>query len=470
MSSAVNRRGLQSLCMSTNSTSNERFNALCEQIERDMRQFRVPGVAVGVLHDGQIDTAGFGVTHINHPLAVTPDTLFQVGSITKTFVGTAVMRLVEQAKLNLDTPVKTYVPKWTLQDKDAEAGATLRHLLTHTGGWLGDYFDDFGWGDDAIARYVAAMAALPQVTPLGKVYSYNNAGFNLTGRVIEKVTGKPFEEAMAELVIEPLGLDRTFFFPWEAMVHRFATGHISPYDVNEPVGVGVPWPIGRASHPAGGVISSVKQLLKYAQFHMGDGNGVWSAESLAQMKTPQVMSNIIGDQWGLSFAVRQFGHATVIGHGGATKGQMATFQMVPASNFAIAILTNSDRGVQVHSAAVTTAIKLWLGQERPAPAQITLPREQLQTYVGHYDSPLNQNAITLDGDTLVLTSVSKGGFPKPDSPPGPPVPPTRMSFSTPDLAYGVDFPWVGDPFEFLRDDAGHITYMRSGGRARTKIG
>ena len=76
----------------------------------------MPGVAVGVMHADEVNTAGFGITHIDHPLAITPDTLFQIGSITKTFVGTAVMRLVEAGKLNLDTPVRTYVPELTLQD------------------------------------------------------------------------------------------------------------------------------------------------------------------------------------------------------------------------------------------------------------------------------------------------------------------------------------------------------------------
>jgi CubicO group peptidase (beta-lactamase class C family) len=432
-----------------------------------MDRARVPGVAVGVIHGDQTHTAGFGVTHIEHPLPVTPDTLFQIGSISKTFLGTAMMRLVEQGHVDLDTPVKTVVPELTLQDKQAEANATMRHLLTHMGGWVGDYFDDFGWGDDAVARYVAAMATLPQVTPLGAVYSYNNAGFNLAGRVIEKVTGQTFEDAMQILVFDPLGLHHATYWPWEAMLHRVVVGHISPFEDDHPVTIGKPWPLGRSSHPAGGVIASVNELLAYARFHMGDGAGVLSGKSLTQMRTPQVVSNIVGDHWGITFSLRPFGNVRLVGHGGATKGQMATFQMVPERNFAVAVLTNSDRGSEVHGEAVNLALKLWLNVEKAIAPEVTLSPEALAAYAGPYISQLTDVTLKVEDGILVAYATPKGGFPKPDSPPGPTPPPTRLSFSTPDLAIALDDPWKGQTFEFLRE-AERIRYLRTGGRVRPR--
>ncbi len=248
--------------------SDSDFRQLADVVLEAMQHFHVPGVVLGLWHDGAEHTAGFGVTSIEHPLPVTADTLAQIGSITKTFTGTLAMRLVEMGQLELDTPIKQYLPEFELQDKDVEARVTLRHLFTHMGGWVGDYFDDLGPGDDALAKYVAKMAELPQVTPLNTIWSYNNAGFSLAGRVIEVVTGKTYEAAMQELVFDPLGLKLSFFFPNDVMTHRFMAGHIYSFE-NDPLAVARPWALARTAHAAGAITSTVKDLLRYARFHMG---------------------------------------------------------------------------------------------------------------------------------------------------------------------------------------------------------
>ena len=161
-----------------------------------MRELNVPGVAVGVWYQGQEMSAALGVTSIENPLPVTAGTLFQIGSITKTMLATSLMRLVEQGQVELDRPVRAYLPGLRLADEATAARLTLRHLLTHTGGWAGDYFNDFGWGDDALEKMAASLERLPQLTPLGTCWHYNNAGFAIAGRVIEVVSGQTFEKAV----------------------------------------------------------------------------------------------------------------------------------------------------------------------------------------------------------------------------------------------------------------------------------
>ena len=131
---------------------NTKFLKVCETIVAEMKRLKIPGVAIGVFHNGKEYTAGFGVTSVENPLPVTPDTLFQTGSISKTFTGTIFMRLVEAGQVELDAPVRKYLPKLKLSDKDVAERVTIRHLLTHTGGWVGDYFNDFGDGDDALGQ------------------------------------------------------------------------------------------------------------------------------------------------------------------------------------------------------------------------------------------------------------------------------------------------------------------------------
>ena len=152
-------------------------------------------------------------------------TLFQFGSTGKTFTSVAILRLVEEGTVDLDAPVRTYVPELRLQDGHVAETITVLQLLNHTAGWEGDDFTDTGEGDDAIARYVANMAQLRQLTPPGFVVSYNNASLSLAGRIIEKVTGKVYERAMKELVLDPVGLNDTLFFANDVMTRRFVVGH-----------------------------------------------------------------------------------------------------------------------------------------------------------------------------------------------------------------------------------------------------
>ena len=143
----------------------KKWEALCEFTEQSRQKHKVPGVVVGILHNGKVKTAGFGVTNVDHPLEVTGDTLFQIGSITKTFTGTLAMKLVEAGQLDLDATVRTYLPDFKVMDDEASQKATIRHLMTHTSGWVGDFFADTGSGEDASAKYVAKMTDLEQLAP-----------------------------------------------------------------------------------------------------------------------------------------------------------------------------------------------------------------------------------------------------------------------------------------------------------------
>lgn len=188
------------------------FRELDARVEALMKRFNVPGVAVGVYYQNREYVRGYGVTNVDYPLPVDGDTLFRIGSTTKTFTGTAVMRLVEMGKIDLRAPVRTYLPGLNLADESVAATVTVRQILNHSAGWLGDDYANYGRGDDALTKYVAGMALLRQLTPVGQVLAYNNAALDLAGRVIESVTGTPYEEAIVKLVLEPLGLGRTGFF------------------------------------------------------------------------------------------------------------------------------------------------------------------------------------------------------------------------------------------------------------------
>lgn len=198
---------------------------LAEKIEAGMAKYAIPGAGLGVWYRGREYVRGFGVTSVDTQEAVSADTVFRIGSTTKTFTATAIMRLVERGRISLDRPVRAYLPAFRTQDASVSARVTVRQLLNHSAGWQGDYFQDTGDGDDALTRYVAGMAAVPQLTPLGKVFSYNNAAIGVAGLILETVYGKPYETAVRELVIDPLGLDHSRFFRSELGGFSVAASH-----------------------------------------------------------------------------------------------------------------------------------------------------------------------------------------------------------------------------------------------------
>jgi CubicO group peptidase (beta-lactamase class C family) len=440
------------------------FRALADQIQDAMRRYCVPGVAVGVLLQDEEFTAGFGVTSVENPLAVDADTLFQIGSTTKTFTATLIMRLVEMQKLDLDAPVRKYLPAFQLDDENVAAHVTLRHLLTHRGGWLGDYFDDTGDGDDAIARYVNKMVELPQLTPLGSVYHYNNAGFAVAGRVIELATAKTYEKALREMVLEPLGLNMSFFFPRHVMTRRFVVGHNVEEDQPK---VARPWPIARSANPVGGISSTVNDQLRYARFCLSDGAPLLSRDSMRLMQTPQA-SAALDEQIGLSWFISDASGTRTIRHGGATNGQQSAFLFVPERRFAVTVLTNSNRGAELHREMTKAALEKFLDVREPEHPPIPMIAAQLQTFVGKYTSALADADLYLRDGELILQSLPKGGFPAKDSPPPPTPPPSRLAFSKPDRVIAQDG-WFKDmEGEFLRDENGKIVWFRFGGRVRAR--
>jgi CubicO group peptidase (beta-lactamase class C family) len=447
-------------------SSKNTFRQLGEFIQAEMQRLGVPGVAVGVFHNGEEYADGFGVTSVENPLPVTDATLFQIGSTTKTVTATVAMRLVEQGKLDLDRPVRAYLPSLRLADESVAVRVTLRQLFSHVGGWFGDYFDDVGAGDDALARVVDKLAALPQLAPLGQYFSYNNAGFYIAGRVIEVVTGQPYETVVKESLFAPLGMDRSFFFPDDVITYRFAVGHLTR---DEKPTVARPWSIGRALNPVGGISSTVRDQLRYARFHLGDGTTtdgtrLLSRELLVHMRQPVVAAGYATGSLGVTWMIGTVGGVTRVRHGGATLGQLSAFELAPERGFALTVLTNADHGDELHRNATAWAFEHFLGAVEPEPPKLELTSEQLGEFAGRYEQPYVDHDLTVSDGGLILQSRPKLGFPRNDLPPAPTPPPTRLSLVAGERLIALDPPFKGVLGDFLRDPDGRVGWIRFGSR------
>ena len=434
------------------------FEDVIAAVEAAVEETATPGTAIGLVHEGEEHTAGVGVTSVENPLEITPETLFQIGSITKTITGTVAMVLVERGELDLDAPVRRYLPKLALADVDVAGRVTMRHLLTHTAGWVGDYFADHGAGDDALKRMLGDLRRLPQLTPLGEVWSYNNAGFYIAGRVLEVVGGAPYELLAQRLLLEPLGLEHSLFFTEDVMTRRFADGHHRSED--GPYTVARPWAIGRAHPAAGGVSSTVLDLLRYARFHLSDGEGILTRASLDEMQRPHIAAAPIFGWVGLTWGIDDVTGVRLVHHGGGTNGQVAHLSFAPNSQTVLAVLTNSQRGGEVVQAALDRVVEA-LGGRKPERISVILDPAE---YLGTYRSPLLDAELARTDDGLQLIVTSRGGFPTEDSPPMPSPPPVAVEFYERDRLFVPEGLGAGTEAEFLRGPDGRIAWLRFGGR------
>ena len=156
----------------------------------------IVGAQISVLHGGHLAEGATGVANFATGLAVTPDTMFQIGSTTKVFTAALVMNLAEEGRIRLDTPVVEQLPGFALSDPDARQTVTPRHLMSMSGGIDNGPYSDYGRGDDALAHYVASLAQLPHLFPPGSAFGYSNASTCVSGRMVEHITGVSWERAL----------------------------------------------------------------------------------------------------------------------------------------------------------------------------------------------------------------------------------------------------------------------------------
>jgi CubicO group peptidase (beta-lactamase class C family) len=455
------------------SAADPRLDALASLAEAKMKEYGVPGVALGIVVDGHVAIRGLGVTNVEDPLPVTPHTVFPIASISKTFAATAMMRLVEQGKVDLRAPVRTYLPDFRVRDEAASRDVTVWHLLTHLGGWEGQVSGP-DRGSETLKNFVASITDLMQVAPPAKAWSYNNAGFSIAGRIIEVVTGSSINRAMRDLVFQPLGLEHAGTTAGDFIVQRFAAGH-STRDGR----TSLQRPFSPSSSvTAGGVGLCITDLLTYARFHMGDGttekgDRVLKRESLEQMRTPQLRKQGTDDEIGLAWHIRRVGPIRTFGHGGTLGGHILLLEIVPERNFAIAILTNANSGWRLIQDVEREALKSYLGATYALNQGIahrglveTLPsveplakQPDPAPYLGTYIRPNNSYVVRTEGGRLLVQDRSNSGGSGRES---------AVAFYGPDRVVVIDGPDRGQSIEFVRDDAGRVNWIRVVGRVAVR--
>ena len=281
----------------------------------------------------------------------TPDSVFQIGSTTKLWTASLVMQLVDEGCLDLDQPVRRYLPEFRIADESAAASITARQLLSHTAGFEGDIFTDTGKGDDCLEKYVLTLGDTPQLFPPGERFSYNNAGYCVLGRLVEVLREKPFDDCLRERLFTPLGLTHAANGPYEAILFRAAVGHVRADARTPSSGAGTGLGAGplerpgridardapprparlradaherRAERPTGPWCChpDAVELDVHARTSSCPGSGSWATPGASGPELFQTPDGLLA------------------GHDGNTIGQAAFLRFVPDKGVAVALLTN----------------------------------------------------------------------------------------------------------------------------------
>jgi len=384
-----------------------------------LEEYDVPAAAVGILAEGEVVDHAAGLLSRSTGVEATADSVFQIGSITKLWTSTLVMQLVDEGAVDLDTPLRSYLPEFRIADESAAEQITVRQLLTHTAGFEGDIFTDTGVGDDAVEKYLGVLHDVPQLFPPGELWSYNNAGFVLLGRLVEVLRGKPYDVCLRERLVAPLGLTHVATSPYEAILFRAAVGHIEaePGAGFHPAPV---WALVRSNAPAGSMLAmSPRDLLAFARLHLEDGRTpdgtrLLAPGTAARMHAHQVDLPELGylpGSWGLGFERFDTPEGLVIGHDGGTIGQTSFLRIVPDAGVAVALLTNGGDDLSLYRAVVGHVLDALTDTHLPplAVPPPDPPRMDASRYLGTYSCDIAELTVTQDDDGRVwLAEEPKG--------------------------------------------------------------
>jgi CubicO group peptidase (beta-lactamase class C family) len=378
----------------------------------------VPGAVLGVWADGTLTVTPYGVLSKRTGVETTPDSVFQIGSITKTWTATMVVQLVEEGRLTYDTTVAGLLPGVRLGRDDVADRVTVRHLLTHSSGIDGDIFDDTGRGDEAVEKYVALLADAQRAFEPGAAYSYCNSGFVVLGRIIEVLDGRSWDESLRARLVEPLGLTDTVTLSEDAILRRVAVGHKGPADDAAPYGA---WALPRSAGPAGIITTTAADLLTYARMHIdrgvgGSGDRLLSEESALAMRDLQlpIPDNPLYSGVGLSWRVATWSGTMVLAHDGGTIGQIAALRVLPERGVAVCVLSNGDNGDAVVYPLIREVLREVAGVETPAlpePDPLAAP-SGLERHAGRYERKGVAFEVAADeDDRLEVTVLPHFGLP-----------------------------------------------------------
>ncbi len=414
------------LASQTNSIiENEEFSSNIKVLElwidAQMEFRELPGMSIGIVYDQELIYAkGFGYSNLEQKTSATPQTVYRIASITKTFTATALMQLRDEGKLSLDDPIKKYLPWFSIKNSFPDAPEiTIRQLITHTSGLPREAAFPY-WTDRNFPSIEEIASALPKqemIYASETVYKYSNLGLALAGEIVSVVSGMPYDEYIKENIFDPLKMKSSRVFLSEKEKGEIAT----PYTKRLSDGTRevMPFTDSKGLTPAANISSNVEDISQYIslQFSNGkkEGTQILKGSTLQEMHRVQWLHDSWTSGQGLGFRVWKQGDNTAVGHGGWVAGNRTQISFIPKEKVGVIVMTNSDDGSPNFFASrilsqFTPILSKAFEEEKPSPEFDPSWKKFVGTYI---DPSYYETEILIYNNALVMNGFS---FPPEDNP------------------------------------------------------
>ena len=387
------------------------FSELDKLVPEELKEKNTPGAVIAIVSgDRVVYQKAFGLANVETKAEMQPEMLFRLGSTTKMFTAAALVTLSEQGKIKLDEPIGNRVRG--LNSKIAEL--TPHYLLSNSAG-VRDFAAPVISNDDAaLGNMVRGWKDDVFFAGQGEIYSYSSAGFWLSGFVVEELQGKPYADAMTELLFKPLGMERTTLRPLMAMTYPFATAHA--IDKGQPVIVR-PFFNNVAMWPAGSIFSNATDLSRWVIAFLNDGK-----LDGKQVLSPTLISKMTGHHipvpgeqdsyYAYGLTAFKYKDMEFVGHGGFSRGYGSMIQMVPARKFAVIVLTNKSGETLRKSLNKAMELGLGLKEDTPDKPAVVAPVtvKEMEDVAGSYShAPQTWEVLIKDGKLYVKIDAGEPG-------------------------------------------------------------
>lgn len=315
-------------------------------IEQIVQFYEIPGLAVGLVKDYELVYArGFGVKRLGSEAPVTPTSLFHLASVSKPFVATAIVQLVERGQVELQAPVVKYLPYFKLDDERYTA-ITVQQMLSHASGMPDT--DDYGWerpeyDEGALERYVRSLSQEKLIAAPGEKYAYSNIAYEILGDLIAKVSGQTFEAYMADNILRPLGMEHSTFLVQEVAPELGTGPHLStPHPIVSSI-----YPYNRAHAPSSTLHSNIVEMAHWAIANLNRGR--WGGRQILQPSSYDLLwqpyieigEEEPGTSVGLSWFISNHKDHKTVDHSGGDIGFRTNLWLVPEQGGAVIVLANT---------------------------------------------------------------------------------------------------------------------------------